>query len=129
MGFFDVSTDRTADALFDLVTKRIEKYDYRSKLVGQCFDGASVMSGHVNGLQSKIKIEAPQAVFVHCAAHRFNLVLQQSCTTIPQCRIFFANVNSFPSFFHHSTKRTQVAGTIIKKKDTDVCYDAMDIEF
>ncbi|XP_023311335.1 zinc finger MYM-type protein 1-like [Anoplophora glabripennis] len=116
LGFFNVSSDRTADALFNLVTKRIEKYDYRSKLVGQCFDWASVMAGQVNDLQSKMKNEAPQAVFVHCAAHRLNLVLQQSCNNILKCRIFFANVTGFPSFFHHFAKRTHIANTIIKRR-------------
>lgn len=111
-----MSSDRTADALFNVVTKRIEKYEYRSKLVGQCFDGASVMAGQVNGLQSKIKNEAPQAVFVHCAAHRLNLVLQQSCNSISECRVFFANVTGFSSFFHHSAKRTHIADTVIKRR-------------
>nr|CAI5837168.1 unnamed protein product [Callosobruchus analis] len=32
------------------------------------------MSGHLNGLQAKIQKQAPQAVFVHCLAHRLNLV-------------------------------------------------------
>nr|CAI5842977.1 unnamed protein product [Callosobruchus analis] len=46
------------------------------------------MSGHLNGLQAKIKERAPQAVFVHCLAHRLNLVLQLSCNSISNCRIF-----------------------------------------
>lgn len=79
LGFYNVSSSRTADALFNVVTQCLEKYNYRTKLVGQCIDGASVMSGQLNGLQAKIKEVAPQAVFIHCLAHRLNLVLQQGC--------------------------------------------------
>nr|CAI5817664.1 unnamed protein product [Callosobruchus analis] len=46
------------------------------------------MFEHLNGLQAKIKKQAPQAVFLHCLAHRLNLVLQQSCNSISNCRIF-----------------------------------------
>lgn len=82
LGFYDVSSSRTADTLFHV--------------------GASVMSGELNCLQAKIKEVLPQAVFVHCMAHRLNLVLQQSCNSISKYRIFFATVNGLPSFFHSS---------------------------
>ena len=108
LGFHDVSADRSADALYSLLDNILGQFDYEHKLVGQCYDGASVMSGHLNGLQKKIKDKAPQAVFVHCLAHRLNLVLQQSFTKISKCRIFFANINGIPAFFHHSAKRTYI---------------------
>nr|CAI5817451.1 unnamed protein product [Callosobruchus analis] len=78
-----------------LVERFLGFYDFQAawksletKPIGQCFDGASVISGHLNGLQAKIKEQAPQALFVHCLAHRLNLVLQQSCNSISNCRIF-----------------------------------------
>lgn len=106
LGFYDVSADRTAEALYELLDKILQEFDYEHKLVGQCYDGASVMSGHLNGLQKKIKDKAPQAVFVHCLAHRLNLVLQQSFLRMSKCRIFFASLSGIPSFFHHSAKRS-----------------------
>ncbi|XP_063918636.1 zinc finger MYM-type protein 1-like [Zophobas morio] len=66
-------------------------FDLANKLIGQTYDGASVMSGELNGLQSKIKNVASQALFIHCYAHRMNLILQDSAT-----------------FFSKSTKRTKV---------------------
>ncbi|CAH1962682.1 unnamed protein product [Acanthoscelides obtectus] len=116
LGFHDVSCSRTSEALFNLVTRCLQNFDYKTKLVGQCFDGASVMSGQLNGLQAKIKEQAPQAVFVHCLAHRMNLVLQQSCNSITKCRIFFATISGLPTFFHHSPKRTNVADSIIGRR-------------
>ncbi|CAH1108229.1 unnamed protein product [Psylliodes chrysocephalus] len=115
--FHDVSCERTAEALFTLVTSCLEKYDSKSKLVGQCYDGASVMSEQLDGLQSKIKKVTPEAVFVQCLAHRLNLVLSQSYNSISKCRIFFANVNGLPSFFfHHLAKRTHAADVILNKR-------------
>jgi hypothetical protein len=46
------------------------------------------MAGELNGLQTKIKAIAPRALFTHCFAHRLNLMLQDTCSKIMQCRIF-----------------------------------------
>ena len=43
--------------------------------VSQCYDGASVMSGQYAGVSAKIKELNNKAVYVHCCAHRLNLVL------------------------------------------------------
>ena len=68
LGFYDVSADRSSETLFALLDKLLRPFGYEHKLVGQCYDGASVMSGHLNGLQKKIKEKAPLAVFVHSLA-------------------------------------------------------------
>ncbi|KAJ4451822.1 hypothetical protein ANN_03296, partial [Periplaneta americana] len=78
LGFRDVSADRTAAALFDHVNEIIEQYNCEEKLVAQTYDGAAVMSSHLNGLQSKVLEKYPKALFTHCYAHVMNLVLQQS---------------------------------------------------
>lgn len=106
LGFYDVSADRSSETLFALLDSILGPFEYEHKLVGQCYDGATVMSGHLNGLQKKIKDKAPFAVFVHCLGHRLNLVLQQSCKKIRKCRIFFSSITGIPTFFHHSAKRT-----------------------
>lgn len=116
LGFYDVSADRTAQALFNLLDTILGEFSYRNKLVAQCYDGASVMAGNLNGLQMKIKEQAPQAVFVHCLAHRLNLVLKQSICKLQECRIFFASLSGIPSFFHHSAKRTYVADSTIGRR-------------
>ena len=44
---------------------------------GQAFDGASSMSGHLNGLAARITKDVPTAIiFVHYFAHCTNLCLQ-----------------------------------------------------
>ncbi|KAL4119183.1 hypothetical protein QTP88_012028 [Uroleucon formosanum] len=47
-----------------------------TKCIAQSYDGASVMSGCNNGVQSKIRELSKNACpYVHCYAHRLNLVL------------------------------------------------------
>lgn len=69
IGFTDVSSDRTAAGLFCHVVNIVEEFQIQEKLVGQTYDGASVMSGHINGLQAKVLEAYPLAIFTHCYAH------------------------------------------------------------
>jgi len=56
-----------------------------NKLVGQGYDGASTMAGHISGVQKRIKDLHKKAVFVHCASHRLNLVINE-LNSIPSIR-------------------------------------------
>ena len=52
--FFDVSTDRTAAILTRVIKGILNQYAgiTENKLIMQTYDGASVMSGHIGGLQT-----------------------------------------------------------------------------
>ena len=67
----------------------------KQKLVAQCYDGASVMSGQHRGVQSIVKEAYPNVHYVHCYAHQLNLILQQAVSQITGIRVFFANLNAF----------------------------------
>jgi hypothetical protein len=112
LGFYDVSSRRTSEDLFKLLTDNFAKFNLKEKLVAQTYDGAAVMAGELNGLQRKIKDVAPQATFTHCYAHVLNLVLSKSCNSIRDVRIFFSNLSGFSSFFSKSSKRTNVLDNI-----------------
>ena len=43
--------------------------------VAQCYNGASVMSDHLSGVQKRIKKLCARAIYIHCFAHRLNLVV------------------------------------------------------
>jgi len=47
------------------------------------------MSGELNGVQAKVKEHAPDAIFIHCYAHRLNLVLSQAASSNAKCNVFF----------------------------------------
>ena len=105
--FVDVSADRTAASISRVVKSILEPHSdiINNKLIMQTYDGASVMSGHLNGVQALIRQEYPFAYFVHCAAHRLNLVLCQAVSSISPVKIFFTNVGAFSSFTSVSSKR------------------------
>ncbi len=54
--------------LTEKIINCLERYglDYRSNLVGQGHDGASVMSGKHAGVSARIKTVAKHAFYVHC---------------------------------------------------------------
>ena len=54
-----------------------------SKLRGQCYDGASAMSGAKSGVAKKIQEEEPRAVYTHCYGHSINLA---TCDAVKQSK-------------------------------------------
>ncbi len=86
LDFFNVSAGRDAQSVYEVVTAAMAPFCFEEKLVAQTYDGAAVMASALNGLQAKVKAVAPSAVFVHCYAHRLNLVLSQGakskCTSV-----------------------------------------------
>jgi hypothetical protein len=70
------------------------------------YDYLFLMSGELNGLQSKIKSTAPQALFIHCYVHRLNLVLQDAVGEIQEVKIdIFCNTSFF--FFFQNQQNVQ----------------------
>ena len=51
---------------------------------GQAYDGASNMAGHISGVSTRIAMEEPKAVYIHCLAHSLNLCLQE-CARYCDC--------------------------------------------
>ena len=43
-----------------------------SKVRGQCYDGASAMSGAKSGVVARVHAVEPRAVFTHCYGHALN---------------------------------------------------------
>ena len=71
-------------------------------LVSQGYDGASVMSGKVSGVQQRVMQMAPQAIYINCFAHILNLVLVHSTTNVKSTAEFFALLESLYVFISHA---------------------------
>uniref|UniRef100_A0A1B6ISX9 Uncharacterized protein n=1 Tax=Homalodisca liturata TaxID=320908 RepID=A0A1B6ISX9_9HEMI len=57
--------------LFDIVNNFMAENDINwEDCVGVCTDGGRSMSGHYQGLQSRIREKAPNAIWTHCIIHR-----------------------------------------------------------
>ena len=58
-----------------------------SKIHGQAYDGAAVMSSNRAGVQAKIKEFAPLALYTHCYSHCLNLSLASACKLQEVCNL------------------------------------------
>lgn len=87
---FKLATELDAEGLTQKIIQCLETYglEYRSNLVGQGYDGASVMSGRHSGVAARIKAKTNHAFYVHCNAHCLNLVLVDS--TKSESETFFS---------------------------------------
>lgn len=81
------------------------------KCRGQRYDGASNMSGVYSGVQKRIRDKEPNAVYIHCAAHNLNLVLNDACQNIPGIKDFYDTVERLYVFFSGSIKRWELLET------------------
>lgn len=66
------------------------------------------MSGDHTGVQRRFKNIVHQCVFVHCHAHRLNLVLVATVHGIQACEDFFSLMQLLHTFFSTSAKRHDV---------------------
>lgn len=115
IGFVNCSTSRDAKGLATLIFDMLNKYNLNDlPIIGQAYDGASVMSGKNRGLQAIIKETHPQAVYIHCLAHKLNLVAVDSCANVSYSKSFFNGLESLYIHFsqpgyHESLKKIQIS--------------------
>ena len=62
-----------------------------SKLRGQCYDGASPVSGAKSGIAKRTQ-EEPRAVYTHCYGHSINIAI---CDTVKQSKLIKNALETF----------------------------------
>ena len=78
IGFYNPKNTE-AKTLFILMKSVLQDSGLNIKsMVGQCYDGATNMSGVQKGVAARMQEIVPKAVYVHCCAHRLNLTLQDT---------------------------------------------------
>ncbi|XP_049956318.1 zinc finger MYM-type protein 1-like isoform X1 [Schistocerca serialis cubense] len=114
-GFFNPDT-QDAETLFKVIKSELQKHadGKKEKVIAQCYDGAAVMSGGINGVQARIKQMYPRAYYIHCYAHQLNPVLQKAASVNKSARIFFSNLSGFPAFFSRSSHGTCVLDRVVQ---------------
>lgn len=63
---------------------------------------ASVMSGCHAGVHVHLKKVMPKAIYIHCSAHRLNLVISDTCKVVYYMSDYFSIVANVYSFFTES---------------------------
>uniref|UniRef100_A0A3P8NDG8 HAT C-terminal dimerisation domain-containing protein n=1 Tax=Astatotilapia calliptera TaxID=8154 RepID=A0A3P8NDG8_ASTCA len=92
-----------AQCITDTIEELLQYHTLSDLLcVAQSYDGASVMSGPVGGVQSRFRQRHREAVYVHCYAHELNLVLCHTCKAIPAASDFFGLLKNVYTFFNTS---------------------------
>lgn len=83
IGFLNVSEKQDAETIVNAILNFLKlcKLD-QVPIVGQSYDGANVMSGRQGGVQTKMKIHYPYATYIHCMAHKLNLIVVDMCKNV-----------------------------------------------
>jgi len=79
------------------------------KMRAQGYAGASVMSGHINGVQARVRRVNPKAVYIHCRAHVLNLCIVHA-SKLPIVRNIMDTMQAVSLAFKFSAKRLLVFG-------------------
>ena len=126
LNFADVSTDRTEPAMTVIVKKVLSKYrdSLKSKLMIEMYDGASVMSRHIAGVQALVNEEIHLGFCFHCTARRLNLIFCQYASPNSSIKAFIANINALSTFTNLSSKR-RFSGLITLKFRAQVKQDGI----
>ena len=110
-----------------------------SKVSGLGTDGASVMTGRLNGVGVKLKADNAQLIHVWCAAHRLSLVAHWASDKIAFMKTVQETMVAIYNFYSYSAQRynkikelTKIMNVHVKrfKKPTQVrwlsVYEAVD---
>ncbi|XP_074270944.1 uncharacterized protein LOC141594855 [Silene latifolia] len=99
-------TDTCSQTLMDKIIMVFAQYNLQLENIrGQGYDGASNMSGQINGLQALFQTECPYAYYVHCFAHRLQLSLNAAAKGVHDVWQFFSTLTMIVNFVDSSAKR------------------------
>ena len=106
-----------AATLTDTILQELAKVGLSSdKILSQCYDGASVMSGKHGGvqklLQDKLGREIP---YIHCFNHQLHLVVVHALSEEGDIRNFFAVCGMLYNFFRKPTVAVYYKGNTLKR--------------
>lgn len=105
LGFYETS-GTTSEVLVNIIQDVLTRYDVKiENLRGQCYDGASNMSGHTAGVQTKIRELENRAIYFHCAGHNLNLVCQDGMKKVDDVKNFLGVMKGLVNFVRESPKR------------------------
>ncbi|XP_072384690.1 uncharacterized protein [Diabrotica undecimpunctata] len=111
-----LNADTLSKNIFSVLDPILENSN--NKLIAQSYDGAAVMCGQHAGVQARIKEKYPFAHFVHCYAHRLNLIMSKACSENSQLT-FFHRIMPQVDVLYNALQKTKTDPLEINKKVTD----------
>lgn len=122
---FTPAVDLTGKGLATLILGSLQKNSINCQfLVGQGYDGASAMSGHLHGAQEYIRKDFPMALYVHCSAHSLNLALANA-SSLPSIKNCIGTIQTVGTFFRSSAQRSEVLRTTIIETFPDTRHSTL----
>ena len=98
--------DTSSKAIFDVLSDAILRLGIKiSDGRGQCYDGASAMSGAKNGVAKKFKEQNPKMLYTHCYGHALNLAVKDTCTKVRSMKDCFDIAREITKLIKDSPKK------------------------
>ena len=103
--FVDCSNDVSAEGLYKSIKNALSTLNLDiANCRGQGYDGASTISGSVNGVDARIRGDCNKAVYTHCFNHRLNLAVS-STYSILSVRNTMDTIREISDLFRNSPGR------------------------
>ena len=120
--FVPLNSDLTAPTLACAIADTLSSKGINIRqCVAQCYDGASVMSGHINGVQELLREKSgTPCIYVHCYAHRVNLVLVDACHVVRAAGDLFGLLEAVHNFITASSLRHDKFVSLQKERQEKV---------
>lgn len=123
-GFRQVPSSRLAEPLFDIINNVVNFTDCGLKVVSYSYDGGVILTDQLPQFQSKMDKLCPNALNVHYNEHQLSSVLQQSLSSLTECKHFFSTINSLSLMFIKSKKlRDELNVLLCRRKPNSTDFD------
>ena len=100
--------ETNAKALTEYLTTFLKSHGISiEKMRGLGFDGASTMSGHRSGVQKRIRLLSPSAVYVHCRCHQLQLAALKAADMHREVKRVLGTLLTIWKAFHYSPKKAE----------------------
>ena len=86
------------------------------RMLAQCYDGASVMSGRSGGVQALVQERLGRRIpYVHCFNHQLHLVVSRAVSCVDAVASFFDTCEQLYNFFRRPNIKSLYSGQSLKR--------------
>ena len=112
--------DITSDSLVHAIKDTLLRMNLSvSNCRGQCYDGASNMSGHRNGVSAQITAEESRVLYTHCYGRSLNLTVSDAIKQSKTCQDALETAYEITRFVKFSPKRNAAFDRIKNELSTE----------
>lgn len=111
VGVYDQKSENLASVILN-AAENILNLDM-NQCVGQGYDGAANMAGHISGVCTRISNKYPKVRYIHCASHRLNLAISNGISA-PVVKNALLMVEEISKLFRKNVHASQLLSETIK---------------